>query len=130
MTITDISGVTREAANTQDLELILNRRREDGLNSFWLCNTNEEFPRLSVLVKDHLATLYFLPTENGTSFRSIGALSHLQSGELITFAMSNYRADDVSVPNDAVVPFSLALQAAKEFLGSDSLPRSIQWLEL
>jgi hypothetical protein len=41
MQITDIGGVTQEAANMQDLELILNRRRDDGLNSFWLCNPTQ-----------------------------------------------------------------------------------------
>jgi immunity protein Imm1 of predicted polymorphic toxin system len=34
------------------------------------------------------------------------------------------------VPNNAVVPFSDALAAAKDFFTTQELPRSVDWFEL
>jgi hypothetical protein len=82
------------------------------------------------LVKDGLATLNFVPKEFDAGFSSVGGMPGLMPGESTTFAISKSRADDVVVLNDAVLPFSAALQAAKEFFVSKNLPASVEWLQL
>jgi hypothetical protein len=43
--------------------------------------------------------------------------------------MRNLKEEEY-ISNDLIVPFSDALAAAKEFLASTELPRSIEWFEL
>jgi hypothetical protein len=129
MKVTDINGIY-EPTNLHELETILMRRHGSGYNSFWLSRGDEEYPTLSLLVKDGLATLNYVPEENDAGFRSGGNLADLKAGEMTTFSINSNRADDVVVLNDAVLPFSAALQAAKEFFASRALPQSIEWLRL
>jgi hypothetical protein len=129
MKVVDINGV-HEANNVHELETILKRRCGNGFNSFWLSHRDEEYPTLSLLVKDELASLTYLPKELDAGFSSIGRMPDLKEGGTITFSISKNRADDVVVSNDAVLPFSAALQAAKEFFHSKGLPQSVEWLQL
>ena len=129
MKVVDINGVS-EPTNIHELEIILIRRCGNGFNAFWLSHEGEEYPMLSLLVNDDLATLNYVPKECDAGFRSVGRMPDLAPGETTTFSISNNRADDVVVLNDAVLPFSVALQAAKEFFFSKDLPKAVEWLEL
>jgi hypothetical protein len=129
MKVIDINGV-EEVNNVDDLHTVLARRCEGGFNSYWLSHGEEEHPTLSLLVKGDLATLSYFPKEFDAGFRSVGALPHLNAGETTTFSISKYPADDVDVLNDAVLPFSVALEAAKDFFNSKDLPQSVEWLRL
>jgi hypothetical protein len=129
MKVVERNGV-HKAMNVHELEAILMKRLGDGYNSFWLSHDDEEYPTLSVLVKGNLTTLYFMPKEFDAGLNSVGNMVELTPGETTTFSISNSLADDVVVLNDAVVPFSVALQAAKEFFSSKELPRSVKWLPL
>jgi hypothetical protein len=129
MKVVDINGV-HEASSVHELEGILMGRCGNGYNSFWLSHDGEEYPTLSLLVKGDLASLNFIPTEFDAGYSSVGKRLGLQAGETTTFSISTNRADDVVVLNDAVLPFSAALQAAKEFFHSKELPESVEWLKL
>jgi hypothetical protein len=129
MKVIDFDGV-HEASTDGDLETILKRRHGIGVNSFWLSHGTDTYPTLSLLVRGDLATLTFMPRENDAGFSSVGKMPELKSSETTTFAISYNRADDVVVLNDAVLPFPVALQAAKEFFFSKDLPRSVEWQKL
>jgi hypothetical protein len=129
MKVVDINGVY-EPTNIHELETILMKTCGNGFNSFWLSHEGEEYPTLSLLVKDNLATLNYLPKEYDAGFRSVGRVPGLKPGDTTTFSINTNRADDLIVQNDAVLPFSTALQAAKEFFFSKDLPRSVDWLQL
>ena len=128
MKVIDLNGA-HEAISVEELDTILKRRQGTGVNSFWLSH-GIAYPTLSLLVKGDLATLNYVPEEHDAGFRSVGKMPGLNAGETTTFAMSNNRADDVVVLNDAVLPFSAALKAAKEFFLSKDLPRSVEWTRL
>ena len=121
---------TTEARDLGELEAILSRRHGEGVNAFWLSHGTEEYPSLSILVKNDLAVLHYLPIEHDAGHRSVGNLPGLKPGETTTFAMSENRADDVDELNEAVVPFSAVIEAAKEFFRSQQLPQSVQWVRL
>ena len=129
MKVADINGV-EQVNNVDDLQTVLARRCETGFNSFWLSHGDEEYPALSLMVKGELAALSYIPKEFDAGFSSVGTLPHLNAGETTTFSISKHRADDVDVSNDAELPFSVALQAAKDFFHSRDLPQSVEWLRL
>jgi len=120
----------QEATSVDELETILKKEHGVGVNSFWLSHGSDAYPTLSLLVKGDLATLNYVPKEDDAGFASVGKVPELKPGETTTFSISNNRADDVVVLNDAVLPFSVALRAAKEFFFSKDLPRSVEWLRL
>jgi hypothetical protein len=101
-----------------------------GNNCFWLSPEASEYPKLSLLVKADLATLLYFPTDGHPGFRSVGNVPDLEAGETTVFSTSNYPPDDVEILNDAIVTFSTALKAAKEFSASAGLPPSVEWFEL
>jgi hypothetical protein len=129
MKVTHFNG-TCQANDVHELETILMKRHGNGLNAFWLSHGGEEFPTLSVLVKGELAVLHYMPAENDAGFRSVGNRPGLKPGGTTTFSLSKHRADDVQELNDAVVIFTAALAAAKQFFFSKALPGSVEWLKL
>jgi hypothetical protein len=129
MTVVDIAGA-HEVKNVRELEAVLMRRYKNDLNAFWLAHRNGEYPTLSLLVKEDLASLNYIPKEHVAGLRSVGNMPHLNSGETTRFSISNNSGDDLFVLNDAVLPFSAALRAAKEFFFSEDPPQSIEWLQL
>jgi len=54
---------------------------------------------------------------------------NLNPKEITTFAIGD-AGETIDVLNDSIVPFSDALEVAKEFFHSQEMPRSIKWLEL
>lgn len=121
---------TYQANSIQELEAVLTTRHEGNVNSFWLYPDSEEFPQLGLLIKNELASLSYLPQPGTAGFSSVGPLATDLPGETTLFPISKYRADDLYVRNEAVLPLSAALVAAKEFFVSNDLPQSVEWFEL
>jgi hypothetical protein len=76
-----------------------------------------------------LANLHFFPPGDHPGFHSVGHVTNVDVRKNTTFFMNSIEEPE-EVPNDAVVPFSDALAAAKEFFASQELPRSVDWFEL
>jgi Immunity protein Imm1 len=130
MKIQDMSNAIFDASNEDDVERILLRRYDQGVNAFWLYHETRENPWLLILVKDQLANLnYFPDEENHPGYATIGNIPSLPADGYTVFFMNNPKEEE-EVPNDAIVPFADALAAAKEFLMSTALPPSIEWFEL
>jgi hypothetical protein len=108
---------------------VLTQRQVEGANEFWLSHGNQRYPAISLLVKDGLAALHFFRKEYDAGLRSAGNLADLESGATTTFCLT-IAGDEVEVLNDAVMPFAVALTVAREFLASNELPQSVEWLEL
>jgi hypothetical protein len=129
MTIVDFKS-THVAKELRDLEAILLRRHERGLNAFWLSREGQEYPTLSILVNGNLAALHYIPTEHEAGYRSVGGMPGLEPGGTTSFSLSECPADDVGELNESVLSFSVALSVAKEFFASNELPTAIEWLDL
>lgn len=129
MQVQDIDG-GYEVNGIPELEAVLRRRNGSGANAFWLSHVAGGYPTLSLLVKDDLAALHYMPKDREAGCRSVGKMTNLRRGESTKFSTSKHSADDVYVINDALMPFSAALAAAKEFLSSNELPQSVEWLWL
>jgi Immunity protein Imm1 len=130
MKIQDMSSTIFEASDEADVERILLKRYDHGVNAFWLYHEPREKPLLLILVKGQLANLNYLPDEEGhPGYATIGNIPSLPADGFTVFFMNNPKEEE-HVPNDAIVPFADALAAAKEFLVSTDLPPSIEWFEL
>jgi hypothetical protein len=128
MTIEDFY-VIGEIADQHDLETVLMRRHRDGVNEFWLSHSNQRYPAIAMSVKGNLSALHYFPRDGHPGFRSAGNAARLNPDGMTTFWISA-SGDTIDVLNDAVMPFPLALAAAKEFLISDELPQSVEWFKL
>lgn len=129
MKITDLNG-QYTASSLGEVEEILCRRLEANFNAFTLSCDSKEFPTLSLLVRDDIATLNYLEWPDSAGFIPTGNRANRCLSENTVFWISQYRADDVEIQNDAIVSFSAALDAAKEFFHSRDLPGCIQWSEI
>ena len=129
MKIIDIEA-QHTASSVGEVEAILRQRFDSDANAFSLSHNDEDFPMLSVLVKDKLATLNFLERSDEPGFVPTGNALGLNPNENTVFRASRDRADDVEVQNDAVVSFLAALEAAKEFFVTKDLPKCVEWFEL
>jgi hypothetical protein len=116
--------------NLKELDRVLRTRHENGANAFWITHDDTKYPLLSLLVKDDLAFLQFFRKDRDAGFASVGRLPGMNAGEVTAFPTSKNRADDLLVQNDAIVPFSVAFAAVKDFFRSQDLPRGVEWQEL
>ena len=129
MNVYDFKGVVYEAADRDQLEAVLMCRHGNGVNEFWLSHGNDRYPAIVLSVKGDLAALHYFPREGHPGFTSAGNVAGLEPGEMTKFWISA-GGETIDVMNDAVMPFSVALAAAQEFLISSELPRSVDWFEL
>jgi hypothetical protein len=126
--VEDFGGL-HDATSVNALEKILTKRYNEEANSFWLSHENRRHPALTLLVKGNLAGLHYFPEESHPGFVPAGNTAGLKSGEMTIFYMDK-GGEEMQIVNDAIVPFSSALAVAKEFFGSEALPKSIRWTEL
>ena len=117
-----------EAKTKRELGPLLRKRDKDGFYSFWLSHDNDTYPVLSILLKDDLACLHYFPQEGDAGLASVGNIGNLKRGDTTIFLLDG--VEQMCVLNDAIVPVSAALAAAKEFFATKAPPKSIQWLQL
>jgi hypothetical protein len=117
-----------QATETKEIEAILSKRYDDGLNGFWLSHGSERYPLIILVVKRDLANLHYFPKEDHPGFASVGHMESLNSDDSTEFFL--HPDQTVGIWNQAIIPFSDALKAAKEFSVSPTLPKSIPWDEL
>lgn len=127
MKIEDFGGIS-ECLDINDLENGLNKRYRSDVNEFWLYGKNR-YPCLAIMVNNQNAYLHYFPKDKHPGFQSVGIDTNLKSGEL-SFFYTNSIDEEIAVANDAVVSFSTAIIAAKEFFSSMGMPNSIKWFEL
>ena len=129
MLVSDIFDQQTTVSSAAELRAVLNQRRGDGVNSFWLSHDGRDYPQLTLLLKGELASLTYFPSDGDAGYVPVGNLSALPTGE-VAFSISAHEADDLFVVNDAVLPTSLAVKIAEEFLNSDALPTGLKWMHL
>jgi Immunity protein Imm1 len=118
-----------EVVSEEELGSAMSQRYVDSSNLFWLSHQPEGYPVLAIHVKGDLAVLNYFPEERQAGFVSIGSVSSLEPREFTIFSSSSTGETDM-IPNHQIVPFAAAIEAAKEFMRSDTLPTSIKWFEL
>ena len=109
-----------------EIESVLNKRDDAGMNSFWLSHGTEKFPAINIMVNGDLAYVHYFPEERHPGYASVGNLSHLSRGG-ITHFFHVPGEEPFDILNEAVVPFSEALKVAQEFAVSKEMPKCIPW---
>jgi hypothetical protein len=125
MHVEDARGAL-EAEDEASLEAALAVRYDHDANEFWLYGGDGPHPTLGILVRGDLADVHYLPSEGHPGFRSLATQESKAEGTT-TFYMGG---EQQAAPNQFVVPFSKALEAAKEFLVSRQQPMCLDWFEL
>ena len=127
-----VSDINRDYQIDSDasLEAVLAKKFENTANAFWLWHEDAAYPMLGVFVKQELAYLHYIQAEGEAGFASVGGTCDLTRGQTTSFPISPHEADDIHILNEAVVPLSIALSAAKEFYFSKELPKCVEWLKL
>ena len=128
MIIDDSRNVEYKIASTEQLETALGKRYDDR-NCFWISHDDDQYPTLGIFVNGDMAYLSYIPREFEAGFRSIGDMG-AEVDDMVRFSISEFKADDVDVLREAIVPWSTALSVAKEFFHSKELPKAIEWLQL
>jgi|SRR5580693_9061754 hypothetical protein len=128
MMLQDMKG-SFQVENSVALEEKLNKRYGSGVNEFWLSHKNDDGAKLAILVSNELANVHYFPPGKHPGYNSIGSIPELDVRGYSKFSINN--PDELQwIGNAHVVPFSAAVNAAKEFFERDELPKSINWLEL
>ena len=129
MKIEDFNNV-HDITSLDELEGVLKTRYENGINQFSLYEDNIKYPWVALMVNGDLAALHYFPHEGHPGFIPLGKNVGLEPGGFTTFYLSNPHREKLWIPNYSVIPYSVALTAAKEFFSSRQLPQSIEWFEL
>lgn len=127
MKIEDFKGANN-AISENDIETILAKRYGENANEFWLSHASDKFPAVSILVKGDLATLNYYSTDQDPGMISIGGKLNLKPDGSTIFYINT--TEKQPIPNGMIVPFSLALNAAKEFSENAKPPTCIEWFVL
>ena len=121
-------GGTIDCPTMEILEIVLNMQFGTGVNEFWISG-EEDNPCLAILVNNSYANLTYFPEDGHPGFQSVGMDTDLDLGEITVF-YTNTPEEEMEINNDAVVPFEIALNAAKEFYLTSALPTCLEWTEL
>jgi hypothetical protein len=116
----------RDVMRPADIESALRRRRDGGVNEFWLGRIAGGFPALNILVSGDLAHVHYFPDADHPGFASVGGSLGLgHEGHTVFF--HGHAEEKCQIMNDEIVLFSDALNAAQEFAISNAMPKCIRW---
>jgi len=127
MKIEDFKGAS-DSTNHEGIEKALAKRYGNGVNEFWLSHVDSRYPAMSILVKGDIAALNYFPEDQHPGMTSVGKGNLEPDGTTIFYI--NNEEEKQEIPNGMIVPFSLALEAAKEFAANSEPPRCIEWFSL
>ena len=130
-----ISGYHREwdAHDEAGLDRVLEFRDAVGGAEFWLSIKDDSYPVVSIRVSGALADVHYFPEEGHPGFRALAAPESTQEQEAPDVRFRYEGCDPASgedVPGQFVLPFSVALDLAREFYRTGAQPSSAAWFEL
>ena len=108
-----------------DIESALRKRRDGGVNAFWLGRIAGGFPALNILNGD-LAHAHYFPDADHPGFASVGGSLGLVMKNTLCFSTATPKKN-AEIMNDEIVLFSDALKAAQEFAVSNAMPKCLRW---
>jgi hypothetical protein len=118
-----------DATTPAEVESVLSKRHGAGINSFWMGHADGGFPAINIMVKGDLAYVHYFPQEHHPGLASIANFQGQAPEGSSAFLLSS-GGEKAWVPNRALVPFSEALNVAKEFAISGTLPKCMRWKSL
>lgn len=130
MIVHDFGG-THRVHSIAELEPLLGARFKHQMNEFSLRPDSTVYPLIKIYVRGDLGAMYYIPEDGEAGYASVGGKMNLDPDKMTTFSIDNRDpGESIDVWNRFVIPFSKAVEVAKEFFHSEELPRSIEWFEL
>ena len=117
-----------ETATNEEIDAALEKRYEGNTNAFWLSHGDAKYPALLVMVEGPLASLHYFPRDRDAGLRSRAEAKAVTSDSFVTFHTSPREKQDLL--GDSVVAVETAIDVAKEFSRTRTLPTRIQWMGL
>jgi hypothetical protein len=115
------------AGSRSEIAAVLARRHDRGVNEFWLSHEGREFPHMAIEVAGDLACVHYWPSEGHPGWRLLGSVPGLDPEGETEFQICREYG---TTPNEFVVPFSVALEAAVAFSADMRMPVVGDWFEL
>ena len=130
MEVIDFGG-THSAHSVEQLQQLLGARFKHEMNEFKLCAEERPYPVLVIYASGRdIAALYYVPKRREPGYMSVGGQLNLDPEKATPFSVDNLSPESIEIRNGFIVPFSKAVEVAKEFFHSQELPRSIEWYAL
>ena len=114
----------------KSLEAALAWRDDRGGGAFFLAPDQEEYPLLLIRISGDVADVQYYPQDEHPGFRCLGGDGLPEGGTTRLVYEGCDPADGEEEHNDFIVPTKTALAVAREFFGSQQLPKSVLWFEL
>jgi hypothetical protein len=122
-------GGEETCESIDELRLVLDKRFGSNANEFWIHPDHSDYPCIGLMVVQDHAYIQFFAVEGNPGYQPTGNTMNLNPDECTVF-YTNTVDEEIEVPNDAVVSFSIALSAVEEFVISSELPTCFEWFEL
>ena len=88
-------------------------------DEIWISSTEEEYPCLSILVKDKYACVHYFENEEGNVWQSDGDFN-----EEVTFLAGG---EEWAAPEYTIIPIETAINCMEEFCDTLKRPECIRW---
>jgi len=105
-----------------EIEQIIKKCAGNPLDDIWI-NGDKEYPCLAILVNGESACVHYF-TSDGDNYQTAG---NEESDGTTNFFVGGQMTE---MPNYTVVPLSLAIECAKQFIESQERPSCITWNEI
>lgn len=103
----------------------------DGVNEFLIAQERNSYPYFILLVNGLYANVSFIPSEESAGFQAFSDDTEMDlDPEESTIFYTNTPTEEIEIYNDYVIPKSLAMQIAIEFVKTGDLPDCVEWDEL
>jgi hypothetical protein len=112
-----------EVNSLKELEKSIEVIKENIEVSVFVTSEKCECPYMNLLIQGNRAYVHYFSAGDVAGFQSIG---ESESDEIVTIN-SSY---EYNVPEYTLVSLDSALSAAKEFIQTTTLPKSIEWYEM
>ncbi len=112
-----------EVKNLKELEKSIELIKENIDVSVFVTSGKWECPYMNLLIQGNRAYVHYFSAGDVAGFQSIG---ESESDEIVTINSGH----EYYVPEYTLVSLDSALNAAKEFIQTKTLPKSIEWHEM
>ncbi len=121
-------GGETDCTNIEELNSVLANKHENNSNEFEL-RGNEEYPFMTILVKGEWACVHFFENEDDCGHYAYSDKKVLDEDGYTTFYMGS-ATSETEISNQLVIPFSTAINVAKEFFTTSEMSKCVEWFEL
>lgn len=117
-----------ECKNICELNFILNKKTEKGVNEF-IISLDSQYPFMIMAVNNNKACLSYFRFDDDPGFSSINNMADFYEDDITVF-YTNTDEEEIEVENNSIISIEQAIKAIEEFFITNQLPKCVDWEEL